>query len=975
MRYYPMHFPLPGDLDAVERGFERWRKLASDSLSMNSPEVYALLRSLFGNSPYLSRLALHNPDVIRDLASQGVTLSWCDLMAEIAICESQCVGMNVKDLKYRLRRFKQHAALILAVAEIAQAWSGAEAMAAQSFFAERMVRVCLRYGLGKLVQKRALAVPDSEEPEKGSGFFILGVGKLGAWELNYSSDIDLIVLYDEMIEHPIPEYSSLFIRLTQDVIQLLEERTAEGYVFRVDLRLRPDPGATPVALSVAAAQTYYASFGQNWERAALIKARPIAGDMQAAREFMTFLKRFIWRKYLDFAAIQDIQSIKRQINTHKGHHTITVKGHDIKLGKGGIREIEFFTQTQQLIFGGRYPYTRCPSTLRALDALADNGQITDQIAENLKQAYSVLRRIENRLQMVEDQQTHRLPMEESSLRSLATFLDYPSQQAFETDAYQTLRLVQTHYAELFQEESSLGQKGNLVFTGLDDDSETIETLTNMGFQNPSGIVATVSGWHHGRYRATSSARSRQILTELIPPLLDALSKEQNPDQAFIHFDAFLKKLPAGEQFLSLFYQNPSLLSLFANIMGTDPHWIVTLSLNPSLFDILLQEDFSSFPSQETLRDSLKTYISDPQDIADLTLMLHQWHNEHIFRAGVHILRHGSQIDRCGRYLSDVADSEFDVLLPAIRQEFEKCHGTFPKAQLAILAMGKWGSQEMGIGSDLDLILIYDLESADIPSDGSKPLMPSTYFLRLTQRLYSVVTAKSSQGYLYEIDMRLRPSGYSGPLATSFQAFVTYQKSQAWTWEHMALTKARIVAADPDLKKRLRQAIIAILTQPRVKNALATDILQMRRRIDDEYKTANPWNLKYIHGGLIDLTFLAQYFILMYASDHPEILNQASYDLFDCLLRLGVLEPQTASDLGQTYRLWRMIEQYLRMIHKDKVLSLPFSADVLAKLSEIVVPDCPEPLDCDALEKILKEKQRQVSYSFQTYLTPDDAPSR
>ena len=444
------------------------------------------------------------------------------------------------------------------LAEVAGAWSLEQQTAALSRFAEAALGAALRHLLREAARKGLIALTNADQPEQDSGLIVLGIGKLGGYELNYSSDIDLIILYDPAAARVSARdgVQSFFVRLTRDLVRILEAYTGDGYSFRTDLRLRPDPASTPLAMSVPAALAYYESVGQNWERAALIKARPVAGDGAAARRFLRELQPFIWRKNLDFAAIQDIHSIKRQINAHRGGGRIAVEGHDIKTGRGGIREIEFFAQTQQLIWGGRLPELRVGPTCEALRRLAGAGRIDPAAAAQLIDDYRFLRRLEHRLQMVDDAQTHALPSDRAGIERIAVFLGYSDTEAFVADLRAHLASVERHYAELFEQAPTLAGPGNLVFTGADDDRETLRTLSQLGFAEPATVSALVRSWHHGRLRATRSQRAREILTELVPELLRIFGATPHPDAALRRFDQFLSHLPAGVQLFSLFHANP-----------------------------------------------------------------------------------------------------------------------------------------------------------------------------------------------------------------------------------------------------------------------------------------------------------------------------------------------------------------------------------------------------------------------------------
>ncbi|HZT89870.1 MAG TPA: bifunctional [glutamine synthetase] adenylyltransferase/[glutamine synthetase]-adenylyl-L-tyrosine phosphorylase, partial [Stellaceae bacterium] len=567
--------PRPADTHLLTLGLDAWREALAQSgdatahaaLAWGESEAgRALLAAVFGNSPFLTGVAVKEWRFLLRLITEGPDRVFAELLTDSETAEH---GEDRAALMRRLRIARRRMALLAAVADFTSAWTLERQTEALSRFAEAALDAALRHLLREAAARGVLAPASPDEPERDSGLVVLGLGKLGGRELNYSSDIDLIVLYDAAQAQLAAggEAQPFFNRLVRDLVRILEERTGDGYVFRTDLRLRPDPRSTPPALSVAAALAYYESVGQNWERAALIKARPVAGDRAAGERFLAELQPFIWRRNLDFAAIQDIHSIKRQINARKGGGAIAVEGHDVKLGRGGIREVEFFAQTQQLIWGGRVRELRVGQTCEALRRLAAAGRIDAQTADTLIDDYRFLRRVEHRLQMVEDAQTHRLPPDRAGVARLAAFLGYPTAEAFADELCRHLASVERHYAELFEEAPSLAGPGNLVFTGADDDPDTLATLAALGFAEPAAVAAMVRDWHHGRMRATRSARAREILTELVPELLRVFGATAHPDLALRHFDQFLSRLPAGVQLFSLFQANPGLLALVADIMA------------------------------------------------------------------------------------------------------------------------------------------------------------------------------------------------------------------------------------------------------------------------------------------------------------------------------------------------------------------------------------------------------------------------
>lgn len=976
MMLVPDHgaLPRPHDPVAADRWFDRWLNPADPldremaQCSKNDGSTSALLAAIFGNSPYLSQTLIREQRFFPDLACLGYDAGLQHVI-ETVRAES-AAETDAARLMAQLRVAKRRAALVIALADIAGARGLEWVTGALSDFADAAIDIAAHHVVRRAVASGTIEVPDPARPMAGSGLVVLGLGKLGARELNYSSDIDIIIFYDDsMVRSAKPfDIPRTFVRMARELVRILDERTADGYVFRTDLRLRPDPGATPLAVSLSAAESYYASVGQNWERAAMIRARPIAGDPEACENALAFLKPFIWRRNLDFAAIQDIHSIKRQINAHKGHRQIAVNGHDVKVGRGGIREIEFFAQTQQLIFGGRDPGLRTAGTFDTLHALVAAGHVDPETAKHLSNAYRFLRRVEHRIQMVDDQQTHRIPASDEGVAALACFLGYADPANFRRELLDQLGLVEDYYAELFEEATPLSAPGNLVFTGTDPDPDTAATLMSLGYTNPDAAITTVATWHRGRYRATRSGRARELLTELVPALLQALARTPQPDTALTRFDGFLGRLPAGVQLFSLFYANPWLLGLVADVMGAAPPLADGLARHPELLDAVLEPDFfsSTLPCRNDLECSLSRRLADARNFEDVILMLRRWTNEHRFRAGTHMLRGVTDADRCGPYLSDVASVALRALLDWVEQEFIDKHGRFTGAELAILALGKLGGRQMSIGSDLDLIVVYHVPDGQTQSDGSRPLSPSEYYTRMVKRLITALTAQTNEGRLYEVDMRLRPSGAAGPIAVSLEAFRRYHAEQSWTWEHMALCRARPISGSGSFCGLLESEIRTVLTRPRDPEQLLRAVFHMRERVDKEFGTTNPWSVKYARGGIMDINFMTQYWLLRYAHDHPAILHRNTVHALAAIREHGLVESGVIDTLIAGQRLWRRIQGILRLCTEKGVIeSGTIPAGLLPNLACAVNPSV-YPLDGSTGPKFTDLEEEVCAVAARTY---------
>jgi [glutamine synthetase] adenylyltransferase / [glutamine synthetase]-adenylyl-L-tyrosine phosphorylase len=897
--------PLPFDAARLGRALE-----ALEEKGFRPPDenARALLAGAFGNSPFLLRLALRETETLAAYFSRR---------PEALLGEARALALtdfsDEAQAMAELRRAKRRAALVIALADIA-GWELSGVTAALSDFADACVKGALRFLLRRMAAEHGISGKSGAELEDTTGLTVLAMGKFGAHELNYSSDIDLVVFYDaeRFPFHRLGDPRGAAVDLVRGLVKLLAEITGDGYVFRVDLRLRPDAGVTQAAISTGAALDYYESQGQNWERAAWIKARAAAGDPKTGADFLTALAPFIWRRNLDFAAIEDIHSIKRQIHAHAGHAQVAVAGHNIKLGRGGIREIEFFAQTQQLILGGRNPGLRAHATLDALEALAARGIITRQAAGDMRRCYIYLRTLEHRLQMVEDQQTHSLPDSDEGLAHIACFMGYDGESPFETEFVAVLETVQGHYARLFEREPELTDiHGNLVFTGVEDDPETLATLSAMGFADTAHLSGAIRGWHHGRIRAMRSARARELLTKLMPAILAALAATPDPDGAFAQFDRFLSGLPSGVQLFSLFLARHEFLGLLARVLGSAPRLSLHLARNPSTLDALLDADFlERLPGRAALEGALaRRLVGGYEEKLDGA---RRFAREQIFRVGAQIVEGTASADQAGPALTSIAETVIAGLLPVVEEELAASAGRLKGAGFAVIALGKLGGREMTASSDLDLVFVYDVPPGVEASDGAKPLPPSLYFARLAQRLIAALTTPTAAGTLYDVDMRLRPTGNKGPAAVSLKSFADYHASESWTWEHMALTRARSVAGPADLCRRVEDEIRRRLSAKADAEKILTDVREMRAKVEAAYPGRSAWDLKYAHGGMMDIEFIAQTMQLLHAHAHPQILDTNTIAALNRLAGAKLLEAGDAALLLEAAALEQALTQTLRI---------------------------------------------------------------
>ncbi|WP_425403477.1 bifunctional [glutamine synthetase] adenylyltransferase/[glutamine synthetase]-adenylyl-L-tyrosine phosphorylase [Hwanghaeella sp.] len=922
--------PRAADDNAASVGLERWQEAAqsADRASeaaafLAAPGGKQILNALFGNSPFLTQLAVKEIGFLLDLPSIGYVGGRDAIfngLRNLDSAEPQAATSRA------LRVAKRRAALLIALADLTGAWKLDEITGTLSRLAELCLDASARHALRGLVTSGKIDVDLDQDTLDNCGYVLLGMGKLGAGELNYSSDIDIIALYEpERLKPKDPDrLRQDMVRATQTVVNLMHERTADGYVFRTDLRLRPDPGMTPLAMTVGAAESYYETIGQNWERAAMIKARPVAGDCNLGYAFLEHIRPFVWRKHLDFAAVADIHSIKRQINAHRGGGQVAIEGHNVKLGRGGIREIEFFAQTQQLIWGGRTPALRMRKTLEAIDELAAEGHTKPEAAARLRESYNFLRTLEHRLQMVMDEQTQKMPATPEGVDAIGVFMGFDTPKEFRAELLRHLRQVEQEYAHLFEDEPDLGSGGrSLVFTGVEDDPETVETLTDMGFEDASHVIGRVRVWHHGRYRSTRSERARQLLTELMPRLLESLAATTNPMQAFNRFDDFLGELPSGVQLLSLFHSNPSLLDMVSEIMGNAPRLAIWLSRHPSLLDGVISDDWSTEEAgRQEMTDTLDDALDQARDFQDVLDIVIRWANDRRFQTGVELLQGRRTGEEAGIILTSVAETSVGALTKAVTQEFRDPHGGWPgesaegETGFAVVAFGKLGGRELAPMSDLDLVFVYNVPAEIDASDGKRALTPMVYFSRLGQRLVTAMTAQTGEGNLYEVDTRLRPNGRSGPVCTQFGGFKNYYQGEAWTWEFMALTRARPIYGPAGLQTALAEIIENAIRQPRDARALVRDVDDMRQRIRKQYPGDKPWDIKHRPGGLVDIEFIAQYLQLRHGAEGKDILSTNTGTALEKLGAAGYLDAETTEDLRSALRLWRNLQAAIRLTAQE-----------------------------------------------------------
>ncbi|MFD3189649.1 glutamine-synthetase adenylyltransferase [Sedimentitalea sp. HM32M-2] len=842
-------------------------------------DLAQLIAGAGGSSPFLKGLIESEAD--------WLVAALDDPDACIDACFAEIAELPPDRLKSGLRQAKRRVALITALADLSGAWPLERVTGVLTDFGGLACDVAIKAEIANLIRRRKLPGQTADDVATAGGLIVLAMGKMGAHELNYSSDIDLICLFDEtrFETDDFFEARQGMVRATRNMCSILSDRTAEGYVFRTDLRLRPDPAVTPVCMATEAAERYYESLGRTWERAAYIKARPCAGDLDAGARFLKTLTPFVWRRHLDFAAIQDAHDMRLRIRENKGlGGALVVPGHDMKLGRGGIREIEFFTQTRQLIAGGRDTGLRQRETVPGLAALADKGWVPQEVTDRLSAHYRSHREVEHRIQMVNDAQTHRLPQSAEGIDRIACLMG--------TDAAALLADLKTRLTEVHD-----------LTEGFFAPDAAPQPRGPEPSEFDAGILAR---WP--TYPALRSQRAAQIFERLRPELLARLARTEHPDQALMALDGFLAGLPAGVQLFSLFEANTQLIDLLVDIVGTSPALASHLSRNAGVFDAVIGGDFfADWPGPEVLSAELAGILAAEQDYERQLDAARRWTKEWHFRIGVHHLRGLIDAVTCSGQYTDLAQAVITALCPVVTAQFAAKHGPPPGRGAAVLGMGSLGAARLNAMSDLDVIVIYDPQDAET-SEGRRPLATRLYYARLTQALITALTAPMAEGRLYEVDMRLRPSGTQGPVATSWASFRNYQQNEAWVWEHLALTRARVVAGEDSLAQDIETFRQTILRKPRERGHVLREVIDMRARIAAAKSPASLWDAKIGPGRMQDIELLAQTGALLAGSAERDVHGGIAGGV-SC----GLLNQTQADALRDCYDLFWSVQTAARLL--------------------------------------------------------------
>jgi glutamate-ammonia-ligase adenylyltransferase len=857
--------------------------------------VNAAIERAEKHSPFLRVALASHPDVAAALRSGRI--------GEV-VRAARNKASGVPELSTALRQERSALSLALAIGDLAGLLPLEPLVQELSDFADDAIERALE----SAVRTRT---PEAEP----KGFAVIALGKHGSRELNYSSDVDLLFLFDPatLPLKPREEPQQAAVRIGQRVVELIQKRDGDGYVFRVDLRLRPSPEVTPIALPVDAAISYYESSALPWERAAFIRARTVAGDRALGSYFLEAIHPFVWRRSLDFGAIGELQSITRRIRDHYAQGQSFGPGFDLKRGRGGIREIEFYAQMHQLIHGGREPRLRPPATLDALAALAADGRIAEEDATFLGSAYRLLRTIEHRLQMVEDKQTHSLPTDKADLDNVAQLHGLPEGCALLELLQPAVGRVAGIYGGLAQDEGGR----------LPHDAGALEGhLRSAGFEDPGAGRQRIEGWRTGHARSLRTAPAREAFEAMLTALVDAFGASPDSMRAMNRFDDVVAKLPSGVNFYRLLEARPGLTQLLATILSHAPALAEQLGRRPELLDGLI--DASALAPAPPVEELIGGFARSERSDEDYQLVLDRVRrrvNERRFALGVQlVVAHSDPLEIAAGY-ARVAEAAVNVLAAAAITEFEKVHGSVPGSELLILGLGRLGGGALTHASDLDLIYLFT-GTHEAQSDGLRPLRATDYFNRLAPRVTAALSVPTAAGPLYQVDTRLRPSGKDGLLAISLPSFADYQCDRAWTWEHMALTRARPVFGSEVGRASLSRIVEATLLTPRDPARLIADAAKMRSDMAAHKPAKGPFDIKLGDGGLVDLEFAIHTLQLRHrVALHPQL---------ELAIDALVKEDLVPEKIADAHRLLTRMLVTLRLVSPSSAEPPPASRPLVAK---------------------------------------------
>ncbi|MCR4309667.1 MAG: bifunctional [glutamate--ammonia ligase]-adenylyl-L-tyrosine phosphorylase/[glutamate--ammonia-ligase] adenylyltransferase [Deltaproteobacteria bacterium] len=894
-------------------------------------DLLPLIGALLGGSEFIPEQIARRPEIFEFLFLEDGVLRRPGpeaLGREALAAADRCV--TEEELKADLRRMKHREVARIAARDLSGVAPLPEVTEDLSRLASAALEGAIRFSRRALDARLGAPVAFLPDGTRRPGrFVVMGMGKLGALELNFSSDIDIVYLYetDQGETEGAARSVSLheyFIRLGEAVTRIVSEATEDGFVFRVDLRLRPEGTRGELANSLRSAEIYYESWGQTWERAALIKACPVAGDLSLGEEFLRSVVPFVYRKYLDFTAIEEIKGMKDRINLATARSLRSDR--DVKLGLGGIREIEFFAQAHQLIYGGKEPKLRRRGTVETISDLSRMGIVTEEEREGLAAAYDFLRRLEHRIQAHRERQTHVLPQREEDLSRLARAMGLADPPALLSALDRHAAVVHGIYSRLFggarrEESPGIPAEIEALFLHGRAEEDAPALLARLGFRDVEAAQRSLDVLRHGPPHVRIPQRARHYLDKIGPEILHRVAMSPDPDLALTHVERFLYAIGARTMFYALLYEKPKVIEALVRLFGSSRFLSGFLLRHPELLDTFLGTDLSALvKSKSDLRTGLADALTGCDDFEQELDELRRFKNLETLRIGIHDMTGSLSLEEGMFQLSALAEVLLSqALLLAIR-EVRRRFGvameaaTGAEAFFCVLGMGKLGSEELSYHSDLDIIFLYSG-----PGESGK-LSNHEYFAKVAQRMISILTTSTREGLVYRLDTRLRPSGNAGPLVSSLEAFERYHAESAHLWERQALLKCRFVAGDRDFGKRVEEKIRGFIYERPLPPNAAEEIHRLRMRMEQELgrERGDRLNLKVGRGGVVDVEFAAQYLQLLHGGSHPAVRARGTLKALYELQRAGIVTLEQYKVLDEGYRFLRSLDVRLRLAHDASI---------------------------------------------------------
>ena len=920
--------------------------------ALETEDGRAFFSFLFGNSPHLTGLLLRDLECAAALVTEPPDAFAERVRGELAAADPT---MPRDELMRFLRVQRNRVAVIAAVYDCFGVWGVMRCAELLADMADQALRLAVSHLL-----LQSVARGDLERPEGDRwGYFVLAMGKHGSRELNYSSDIDLIALYDpERVRYRggknLREH---FVRLTRELVTILETRDAGGYVFRMDLRLRPDAASTPVAIATDFAADYYHSKGRTWERAAMIKARPVAGDLEAGEQFLERLAPFIWEEGLDFRSVEEIRSISEQIHDFHGHGAVKLAGQNVKLGRGGIREIEFFVHMHQLAYGGRNRRLRGRQVLPMLELLVDEHYLMPREAGVLRDAYLLLRRVEHRLQMVNDNQTQTLPEADAGLEHIAAFLHLESRE--ELGALLGPISVDVH--ELYRARFNVPEReqdiAEAILTGPEGSPDALERLQAAGFQEAQAAFDTFRGWAEGRHPSTASERGREAVRALLHDIVEALGKTPDPDRALWRFDGFMAALRQDTALWSMLRANAWLLDLIAVVMGGAPRIADRLAGKPNLLQAVLDPTFFlPIPERDALLAEVEERLGGEKDFRRCVDRVASWADDRRFQVGVQTLQNLVTLDEASSSRTHIAEVAIEILLRLTLADLAERHGR-PAGGCAIVALDDLGAADMVYASPLNLVLATVLEDGQGMTSGPVPITAERFHARAAKRLAAALRRRTSAGNHLHDSVALAVLPQDGPLHGSAWPA---ECAEAWPQAHrlLALARARVLCGDAPAVQQVQSAIRQGLAELPAADLLRRDLAAMRGRLVAEQAAEDPFDFQQVRGGLVDLELLARHLQLLHG-DAQRTFPGSAAACFDALAEAGGMDPDEARFLADATQLQRSVQAFLRLTWSGPASLREAPQTLHSRIATVF-----ECTDFDELDAKLRQTQARVAEVFQ-----------